>query len=102
MNDYSVYLKLNGYKEVVCVQSGLSSSKAQQLCVALNQKQKESYFFSNSKEKIMKTTIYSTGKTGRTIVTESVILGSNLKRTMVVFPNGTSESKFSRNPFCKY
>lgn len=50
MNDYSVFLKLGGsYNDVVCVQSGLSSSRAQQVCVALNQKQPDSYFFSNSK-----------------------------------------------------
>jgi hypothetical protein len=50
MNDYSLYLKLDGnYNDVVCIQSGLSSSRAQQVCVALNQKQPDSYFFSNSK-----------------------------------------------------
>lgn len=50
----------------------------------------------------MKTTVYATGRTGRTIVTESFLIGSNLKRIMVVFPSGDVEVRFSRNPFCKY
>lgn len=51
---------------------------------------------------IMKQTIYATGRTGQTIVIQSFLIGSNLKRTMVVFYNGDVEVRFSRNPFCKY
>jgi len=50
----------------------------------------------------MKKTIYTTGRKGRIIITESVLIGSNLKRTLVVFPDGSAEVKFTRNPFCKY
>ena len=51
LGDATTYATEHGYKEVVCVQSELSSSRAQQVCVALNQKQPDSYFFSNSKSK---------------------------------------------------
>ena len=50
----------------------------------------------------MKQTTYTTGREGRIIITESFLKGSNLKRTLVVFPNGNAEVKFTRNPFCKY
>ena len=50
----------------------------------------------------MTTNFYLTGKSGRTIVKETFLTGTNLKHTVVIFPNGDSESRFSRNPFCKY
>ncbi len=49
MNNYSVFLQLNGGNDytnnIVCIQSGLTSSRAYYLCAELNKKQPGSYFF---------------------------------------------------------
>ena len=43
---------------------------------------------------MIKTTFYKTGKSGNTIVFETVLLGTNLKRIVVLYSNGNSESRF--------
>jgi hypothetical protein len=45
----------------------------------------------------MKTTIYSIGRTGRTIIYETTY--KDLVHKVILWPDGSSESKYMRNPF---